>query len=307
MRLRTLKPGFFKNEDLLELSPLARLLFAGMWCLADREGRFEDRPKRIKHELLPADDCDGEQLFDQLAARGFILRYEVRGERYVQIVNFKKHQTPHQKERASTIPGPAQPSAKPGLAPDMPDANPMQTQVKHPPVFRAPGLPGSRSSGEALTEPLSETSKDGDGERPPSPGEVGRTTEPTATAVAPTETLQEFHGILSRFPEYQPSAEFYRKVAEKYGALDLVEEALKIADWLPTPGARKKHRTCTTRFVLDWLHRSLERTQEVANGVHRIGPARGDSAAGRRTGTGGRTAVGPDKFAGYSVAVELES
>ena len=52
-RARNIKPGFFKNELLAEMPPETRLLFMGLWCLADREGRFEDRPKKIKMELFP--------------------------------------------------------------------------------------------------------------------------------------------------------------------------------------------------------------------------------------------------------------
>lgn len=103
-RLRILKPRFFANEDLAEVSPLGRLLFQGLWCWADREGRLEDRPKRIKVEILPYDDCDVEELLNDLAAKGFILRYEVDGQRYIQVVNFSKHQSPHIKEGPSTIP-----------------------------------------------------------------------------------------------------------------------------------------------------------------------------------------------------------
>jgi hypothetical protein len=47
-RARNIKPAFFKNEQLVELGMSTRLLFIGLWCLADREGRLEDRPKRIK-------------------------------------------------------------------------------------------------------------------------------------------------------------------------------------------------------------------------------------------------------------------
>lgn len=53
MRARNIKPGFFKNEDISECSPSARLLFIGLWMLADREGRLEYRPKRWKGELFP--------------------------------------------------------------------------------------------------------------------------------------------------------------------------------------------------------------------------------------------------------------
>ena len=50
-RARNIKPGFFKNEDLAECSPWARLCFAGLWTLADREGRLEDRANVIQDEL----------------------------------------------------------------------------------------------------------------------------------------------------------------------------------------------------------------------------------------------------------------
>ena len=104
--MRTIKPGFFTNEELTELEPLARLLFAGLWCWADREGRLEDRPRRLRIEILPYDDCDADALLDQLAGRGLIVRYAADRTRYIQVVNFVKHQNPHYKEVASTIPPP---------------------------------------------------------------------------------------------------------------------------------------------------------------------------------------------------------
>lgn len=105
-RARNLKPGFFKNEDLAECSPWARLCFAGLWTLADREGRLEDRPKRIKGELFAYDSVEVEPLLQELARFGFIVRYEVDGARYIQVSKFTEHQTPHYTERASVIPGP---------------------------------------------------------------------------------------------------------------------------------------------------------------------------------------------------------
>ena len=71
-RSRNIKPGFFLNDELAECDPLARLLFAGLWCIADREGRLEDRPKRIKAEVLPYDDCDVDELLNQLAERSLL-------------------------------------------------------------------------------------------------------------------------------------------------------------------------------------------------------------------------------------------
>lgn len=105
-RARSLKPGFFKNELLAEIDPLGRLLFEGMWCEADREGRLEDRPKRLKAEYLPYDDCDPDKLIQLLADRDFIIRYEVNGIHYIQVTNFARHQNPHKAEKPSKIPSP---------------------------------------------------------------------------------------------------------------------------------------------------------------------------------------------------------
>lgn len=105
-RARTLKPGFFQNELLAECEPLARLLFQGLWLHCDREGRMEDRPRKIKVQILPFDDCDVDALLNTLAEKGFILRYEVDGVRYLHVVKFHKHQNPHHMEPPSELPPP---------------------------------------------------------------------------------------------------------------------------------------------------------------------------------------------------------
>lgn len=117
-RSRNIKPGFFANDKLAEVAPLGRLLFAALWTLADRAGRLEDRPKRIKAEALPYDSCDVCALLDDLARLGFIVRYVVDGIGYIQVVNFAKHQQPHIKEVASTIPAPDKHGASTVQAPD---------------------------------------------------------------------------------------------------------------------------------------------------------------------------------------------
>lgn len=105
MRQRTLKPGFFTNEDLCALPPLTRLLFAGLWLLADRAGRFEDRPARIKAQVFPYEpDLDIASMLLALELHGFVQRYEVSGIRYGWLPTFVKNQNPHPKETASVIP-----------------------------------------------------------------------------------------------------------------------------------------------------------------------------------------------------------
>lgn len=105
-RSRNLKPSFFKNEELAALPMGARLLFAGLWGLADREGRLEDRPARIRAELFPFDAVDVEPWLCALAARGFIVRYQAGALGCIQVVKFAKHQNPHHREAPSVIPAP---------------------------------------------------------------------------------------------------------------------------------------------------------------------------------------------------------
>jgi hypothetical protein len=182
-RARNLKPGFFTNDELAETGPLGMLLFEALWCLADREGRMEDRPKKLKIEALPYFDADVDALLTALAARGFVLRYEVDGVRYLQIVNFLKHQNPHVKEAPSTIPAPPstdgsdcqaldQHQTSTGLTPDEHEKSPADSLNPHPDSgFRIPDcgsaaqapppapkpspdapLPGKRTRGERATK-----------------------------------------------------------------------------------------------------------------------------------------------------------
>ncbi len=117
MRARNIKPGFFKNADLIELEPLTRILFAGLWCMADREGRLLDRPKQIKIELLPGDNCDINAMLKDLALTGFIIRYQANNSQYIQINHFLKHQNPHVNEPVSEIPARSQNSTSTVPAP----------------------------------------------------------------------------------------------------------------------------------------------------------------------------------------------
>ena len=123
MRSRNIKPGFFKNEDLADCDPLTRLLFIGLWCLADRCGRFEYRSRKIKAEVLPYDNCRVEKMMEKLSQKGFIKIYEVDSVQYVEIINFKKHQICHIKEVESNIPTPDQHSVETVLKPDQHQIN----------------------------------------------------------------------------------------------------------------------------------------------------------------------------------------
>lgn len=104
-RSRNIKPSLFKNEILGTEDPLLTLLFCSLWCLADKSGRLEDRPLRIKAETFPyREGIDINRYLTDLERLGFISRYSVGKLAIIQVTNFSKHQHPHHTEKESELP-----------------------------------------------------------------------------------------------------------------------------------------------------------------------------------------------------------
>ena len=166
-RARNIKPSFYKNEFLAECEPMARLLFIGLWTLADRDGRLENRPLRIKAELFPYENCDIASLLKQLADRGFVRAYESGDVRVIEIPRFREHQRCHPEERSEGLPPPPN-GEKPG-SPTLEPGNPTMEPGNFP-VF--PGSTAHRAEsavfpvenakpGSPTTEPGSPTTEPG--------------------------------------------------------------------------------------------------------------------------------------------------
>jgi hypothetical protein len=110
MRIRTIKPEFFIHEGLFEAEkesklPL-RLAFIGLWCAADREGRFKWEPRRLGVQIMPYDHIDFSRVLDALTTRGFIQRYASESRDFGCIPSFARHQVINNRERESELPEP---------------------------------------------------------------------------------------------------------------------------------------------------------------------------------------------------------
>lgn len=169
-RARNIKPGFYKNEDLAECSIWARFIFPGLWQLADREGRLEDRPKRIKGELLAFDSQDVEPLLSELQAKKFILRYTNEDGSFIQILKFSEHQSPHYSEKQSVI--------KPPTIRDEPiKAIRLQEDSENPAIIKRGSQPPDSLNPDSLNpESLSSSAR--------TPDIVAHEDEPSAALVA---------------------------------------------------------------------------------------------------------------------------
>lgn len=117
-RIRTIKPEFFYSEQVTRVSHTARLLFVGMWTLADREGRLEWSPRKIRAQLFPYEEQL--QIFpfvEELVEARLIWLYESGDSTYACIPGFTKHQRPHPKEPASILPPPPEANRVEGVTP----------------------------------------------------------------------------------------------------------------------------------------------------------------------------------------------
>lgn len=120
-RIRTIKPEFFTSEDIVALSPFARLLYIALWCEADREGRFAWKPATFKMRYLPADDVNILELCQELLDQGLVVTYreginnEIEKNRELfdksvdtlaYIPKFSRHQQINNRETPSVLPEP---------------------------------------------------------------------------------------------------------------------------------------------------------------------------------------------------------
>ena len=108
-RIRTIKPEFFVDEELQDLEAsnpgaYCMLVFAGLWGSADREGRFEWRPRKLKLSILPYLEYDLNNTLNILLDHGYLVRYEIEGKQYGAIKNWSRHQIVSRDEPPSEIP-----------------------------------------------------------------------------------------------------------------------------------------------------------------------------------------------------------
>lgn len=91
-RIRTIKPEFWTDEKVVELTAFARLLFIGIWNFVDDAGRMPFSIKRMKMQIFPGDDIDCAALADELLRYNLIAKYSVDGVNYMEVCGFAKHQ-----------------------------------------------------------------------------------------------------------------------------------------------------------------------------------------------------------------------
>lgn len=94
-RIRSIKPEFWTSEQVMNLPPLARLVFIGMWTHSDDGGNHPASARTLKAQIFPSDDFTAAQVqefVDAIVAQGLAQVYEVAGKTYWHITGWAKHQ-----------------------------------------------------------------------------------------------------------------------------------------------------------------------------------------------------------------------
>lgn len=90
-RHRVVKPEFFTNEQVVECSTNARLLFVGMWCFCDDGGVHPASPARLKMEVFPADAFGNDQVMEwirELINVGLLESYLLEGKEFWRVTGW---------------------------------------------------------------------------------------------------------------------------------------------------------------------------------------------------------------------------
>lgn len=96
-RYRTIKPEFWRSEQVVSLSIEARLLFIGMWNFCDDYGVTPASDAGLKMAVYPGDPFSKEdirRMVDELLASDLVTEYDWEGRKYWFVTGWDRHQKP---------------------------------------------------------------------------------------------------------------------------------------------------------------------------------------------------------------------
>lgn len=173
-RIRSVKPEFWTSAQVVECSPIARLLFIGIWNFCDDNGIHPDSVKRLKMEIFPADpvsDADIKGMVDELVKVELLEHYVVGNQGFLRVTGWSKHQKIEKPTFKHPLPEPrkigdASESDRRTVAEQSPSALPRN---------------GMERNGKDINTPI-----------PPEGHIRGKSSKAKSTRVKPGETMQAF-------------------------------------------------------------------------------------------------------------------
>lgn len=265
MRIRTVKPEFFLHEDLYELEketglPI-RISFAGLWCAADREGRFKWEPRRLGIQILPYDQIDFSRVLDALTTRAFILKYRVCDECFGVIPTFGKHQVINNRERDSELPEPTDYE-------NIDASTTRQPRVAHASKAegkgREHGREGNMEQGKARETRESGPYSEEESMMPPNTSRLSQTRKGQIKVKGNTPIMNRIGSFLNRRESNIWTVEELESFLAVKPPIEEIE-GLEIYYTSPAPRERDNRRTSLITLLNNWNTTELDRARAFIN------------------------------------------
>lgn len=241
-RIRTVKPEFFRDEDLQDLErahpgKYAMLVFAGLWGHCDKSGNFEWKPRMLKLDILPFLDFEMADTLGILADAGFVVRYSSDGKDYGHVPKFLEHQRISGKEAQEPAKHPRQPKTQPGSVGEAPE--------KHPGGQEGKGREEERKEDYARSSASST----------PQPVHVEPSIPLSPVFIAlPVNAGKPFEIREAAIVEWE----------KLYPAVDVRQQLRTMRGWLDANPKRRKTVAGVKRFVNNWLAKDQNSGGQVA-------------------------------------------
>jgi hypothetical protein len=227
-RIRTIKPEFPQSESMGRVSREARLCFILLWTIADDSGRLRGNSRMLASLLYPYDDDAKKHIdrwLDELETEHCLTRYNVEGDRYIQITEWAKHQK-IDKPTPSKIPEHV--------------ATPREDSRELSKALEASPLEGKGREGK------------GGGEEPSDPPAEAVVTPPFI--LIPLSNNTEFKVELSSVAEFKAA----------YPAVDVEQQLREMRTWSITNAKNRKTPAGVMSFINRWLAKEQDKAPRVA-------------------------------------------
>jgi hypothetical protein len=237
-KIRGVKPDYWTDEDIVELSIPARLLFIGLWNYACDNGHLQDKPKQIKMRILPSDDVNCSELLREIEAKGCIRR----DADWITIPNLAHHQKPDRRYFLTCD----HPNCEP------PPETVSQRKARRVHVVHTPGTPSAHDVGTPSAHGDGDGDGDGDGELK------------VITALPANAGKKQTRRATQRPADFRPSQAHIDLATER--GVDLHAEWAKFCDWSDANGKTYKDWPAALR---NWI-RNARPTMAAANQPSRV-------------------------------------
>lgn len=163
MRIRSIKPEFWRSDDIAALPISARLLFIGLWSYVDDNGVGSDKISSIAADLFASDlEADATETFRRVSAdtacledRGLIIRYRADSKPLLYVTNWERHQLVKNPSKGRQYP--------------LPPAELLEPFALIPSVYVDPTETRGTGTGEQGSRGTEEQRSGGGADAPPSP------------------------------------------------------------------------------------------------------------------------------------------